>query len=128
MQNENDGEKLLENPEYNIEKCKFDWVKLDSYLEFKASLRNCSFLLGVSEDTIQRHIKNRFNCTFREYREGRMAPIGHKLAEKAVTMAMQGNVPMLIFCLKNLSGWSDKIEHSTESDKSFKLSYSINKK
>ena len=32
------------------------------------------------------------------------------LKGKAVTMALAGNVPMLIFCLKNLCGWADTVQ------------------
>jgi hypothetical protein len=31
-----------------------------------------------------------------------------KLAQKAVRMALEGNVTMMIFCLKNINQWSDR--------------------
>jgi hypothetical protein len=44
------------------------------------------------------------------YREKRKDSLKIQLKNKAVTMALNGNVSMLIFCLKNLCGWSDNVQ------------------
>lgn len=87
-----------------------DWVKLDSYLQLKATKRQCSLLLEVSEDTIERRIKEEYKLTFTEYAETKFIPVKLKLVQKILSKAMDGDNSCLIFSLKNLCGWSDQQE------------------
>jgi transposase len=50
--------------------------------------------------------------------------------EKGNPVYLKPNVPLLIFVLKNQIGWEDKvtIKEKTETRKSFKLNYSLDKK
>jgi hypothetical protein len=96
---------------------KIDWEKLDMVLELGASLDMTAGYLDVSEDTIEKYIRKEKGYGFREYRERKMAKVKLKLIQKAQTMASDGNVVMLIFCLKNLAGWTDKVEHGFDKDK-----------
>ena len=48
--------------------------------------------------------------TFEEYKDSKMDRTRLKLQQKAIIMANNGNATMMIFCLKNLCKWSDKIE------------------
>ena len=41
----------------------FDWEKFDSILQFKPPKQVCSDIMGVSEDVIERRIKEKFECT-----------------------------------------------------------------
>jgi hypothetical protein len=43
----------------------------------------------------------------RELKEKRIKSIKTRLQSKALTMALNGDRTMLIFCLKNICGWSD---------------------
>ena len=86
----------------------FDWEKFDSILQFKPPKQVCSDIMGVSEDVIERRIKEKFECTFSEYRARRMGPMKIRLAQKVIQMALNGNVPCLIFASKVYLGWSDK--------------------
>tara|TARA_R100000781_G_scaffold112221_2_gene79293 strand:+ start:2505 stop:2876 length:372 start_codon:yes stop_codon:yes gene_type:complete len=89
-------------------KVEFDWDKFDSILQFKPPKQVCSDILGISEDSIERRIKEEYDCTFSEYRARRMGPMKIRLAQKIIQMALNGNVPCLIFCAKVYLGWSDK--------------------
>ena len=102
-------------PPYELEKSPFSWEKLDGLLYFKASLISCSDILGVHENTIKNHIKKRFGLTFTEYTERKMSRTKVKLVQKAIEMAMSGNATMMIFSLKNICGWQDKIDMPTDS-------------
>lgn len=93
-----------------------DWVKLDSYLQLKASLKTCSILLECSHDTIERNIKKQYKMTFSEYAATKFEPVKLKLVQKAIGKAMDGDNTMLIFCLKNLCGWADKVENIQASE------------
>ena len=94
-----------------------DWDKLDGLLRFKATLTDCSELMGISHDTIERHIRKKFDMNFTDYRDKKMSHTRLSLIQKAQEQAKTGNTAMLIFCLKNLCGWSDKMEHGFDKDK-----------
>ena len=87
-----------------------DWKVLDALVQFKVSCRFCAEHMGISEDTIQRRIKTKYKMTFEEYKKMRSENVGLKLQQKAIQMALSGNTVMMIFCLKNLANWSDKVE------------------
>tara|TARA_B100000214_G_C23958920_1_gene624289 strand:+ start:317 stop:715 length:399 start_codon:yes stop_codon:yes gene_type:complete len=114
---ENEQKEIEETilPPYDLEKAPFSWDKLDGLLLFKASLISCSDFLGVHENTIKNHIKKRFGLTFTEYTEKKMSKTKVKLVQKAIEMAMSGNATMMIFSLKNICGWQDKIEVPADS-------------
>jgi hypothetical protein len=89
-----------------------DWEKLDMLLKYQASLLDAAELCGCSEDTIERRIREKHNCTFAEYRNKKMAVTRIGLKQKAIkeATAKRVNTSLLIFCLKNLCGWTDKKE------------------
>jgi hypothetical protein len=93
-----------------MNKIDFDWRTLDGILQFNASKKMCADIMGVSEDVIERRIKTQYKQTFTEYKESRMGKVKVKLQQKAIESALSGNTALLIFCLKNLCGWADKIE------------------
>lgn len=62
-------------------------------------------------ETLERIVLQHFECSnMTMYREKRKDSLKVQLKRKAVTMALGGNVSMLIFCLKNLCGWSDNVQ------------------
>lgn len=98
-------------------KAVLDWKVLDTLLQFKVTLKFVAHELGVSPNTIQRHIKEQKNgMTFEEYHDIKLKRTGVKLQQKAIEMAIKGDRTMLIFCLKNISGWADKQETSISED------------
>jgi hypothetical protein len=99
--------------EYNEAKSPFSWDKLDGLLAYKSSLLVCSDILEVSEGTIKNHIRKRYDMTFTEYSEKKLSRTKVKLIQKAIEMANSGNVAMLIFCLKNICKWQDRIDETT---------------
>lgn len=106
-------------------KKEIDWAVLDSILQFNASKKVCSDILEVSEDTIDRRIREIHDTTFIEYRDRKMGKVKIKLQQKAIEQALAGNATMMIFCLKNLCEWADKIETSTNEKKPFVLQYKL---
>ena len=96
------------NPDIAIKHRKdFDYDALKGYLSFRATTSMCSALLGVSERTVERKVREKYDLTVAEYREKCLAPVKLKLVNKAISMAMGGDRVLLIFCLKNLCGWAD---------------------
>ena len=89
-------------------KKEIDWVLLNNILKYKPSLVDTAEMVGVSEDTVARRIREEHDCTFAEYRNKKLAVVRRSLVSKALDMAVTGgNATMLIFCLKNLCGWTD---------------------
>jgi len=69
------------------------------------------FKVVPSQSTLERMLCEAFECDgLTEYRAKRKDAIKVTLQTKALSMAMAGNVPMLIFCLKNICGWTDNIK------------------
>lgn len=98
-----------------------DYGVVDTALYYGATIKQLKFLLAkkgvdISERTIQRAIERDKDKTFTEYRDEHKGGLQLKLTQKAVEMALNGNVSMLIFCLKNLCGWSDKQETEVKND------------
>lgn len=99
----------MANPKKEI-----DWKILDTLLQFKVTLKFCADYLETSVDTIQRRIKEEKKMTFEQYHHSKLSRTAVKLQQKAIEMALKGDRTMLIFCLKNLAGWSDKVEGSLD--------------
>ena len=93
-------------------KIELNYDKLDALLQFKVSLEFCADYLGVSSDTIMRRLKEDHGKTFTEYHASRMERTAVKLQQKAIEEALKGNNTMLIFALKNLAKWADKVEET----------------
>jgi hypothetical protein len=104
---------------------KVDWSKLDGMLLFDASLRVCADELGMSHDTLERHIRKEKKMSFGEYKKGKVEITVLKLKNKMINKALKGDNTSLIFSLKNLSDWSDKQEIKLDEVKPIILKYKI---
>lgn len=91
-------------------KKELNYDALDAMLQFKVNKKFCAEYLEMSEDTLERRLREDKDKTFTEYHQLKMGRTAIKLQQKSIDMAMRGNVTMMIFCLKNLAGWSDKQE------------------
>ena len=95
-------------------KTQLDFNELDAMLQFGPTLRFCADHFGVGVSTIERKIKELHNLTFAEYKDEKMDKVRLKLQQKAIQMALKGDRVMLIFCLKNLCKWADKIDSNED--------------
>lgn len=107
----------------------FDWQKFDAYLELGSTKKLCASLMRCSEDTIERRVKEVHSCTFKEYRNEKVALTALKLQQKCIMMGLEGKIVPLLFALKNVAGWSDKLEMNhgltEEAEKTIRLAYAI---
>ncbi len=92
------------------------WERLKTLLELKATKKICADILGVSQDTLRRRIEEKYKKSFSEYRDEKLSTTKIKLQQKAIMMALGGDRVMLIFCLKNICGWTDKQEVKHEGE------------
>lgn len=89
----------------------FDDEKYDQLAAFcrlKPTLADCAAFFKCGERTIEDTIARRDGLTFREFREQNLVHTRYDLVRNAIKKARSGDNTMLIFCLKNLAGWSDK--------------------
>ena len=85
-------------------------AQLRALCRMKPTKADCAAFFECSEDTIENRVKELGYPTFSVFREQNMVHTRFNLIRKAISMGESGNVPMLIFSLKNLCGWSDKYE------------------
>lgn len=97
-------------------KVEINWELMDGILQFGARLIDCREMLGVSDDTIQNNIRQKFGMTFSEYRDQKMSKIRIKLLQKQFESAMAGNTALLIFLGKQYLGQTEKISTKNEHD------------
>lgn len=90
--------------------------ELRAILRMKPTAQDCAAFFQVSTDTIDRYIKKNYQKTFAEFRDENMVHTRFSLIRKAIQKAEGGDNCMLIFCLKNLCGWVDKVESDPSKD------------
>lgn len=84
-----------------------DWILLSKLCGLHCTLIEIAYALDVSEDTIERRIRERFDCTFAEYYKRESAGGKSSLRRMMWKSAEKGSVPMQIFMSKNLLGYRD---------------------
>lgn len=85
-----------------------DKQKLRALMRLKPTLEDTAAFFECDKRTIQRFIHDEFGKTFRDFCDENMVHTRFNLVRKAISLAENGNVTMLIFCLKNLCDWRDK--------------------
>lgn len=99
---------------------KLDESNLKALMRMKPTLKDTAAFFEVSEDTIERYIKSNWGMRFAEFRDQNMVHTRFSLIRTAIQKAERGDNVMLIFCLKNLCGWRDKLPDEIEGDDRFK--------
>lgn len=94
-------------------KVAFDYNHLERIIsKFPLTLEETAELMGVSDNTLNQRIKDKYGMTFRELRDRKLVNIRTRLINKALDMSLnQNNTSMTQFCLKNIAGWTDKVEN-----------------
>lgn len=84
--------------------------QLEAICRLNPTLKDCAAYFKCSEDTIDRRAKEFGYSNFADLRDKNMVHTRLSLIRKAVRKAEGGDNTMLIFSLKNLCGWKDKVE------------------
>lgn len=87
-----------------------DQDQLEAFCRMNPTLKDAAAFFKCSEDTIERRCKEFGYNDFADARQQNMVHTRLKLIRSALAMAEKGNPALMIFCLKNLCGWADKIE------------------
>ena len=93
----------MPNPRVDI-----DLNKLKEFMRLKPTSADAAAFFDVSRSALERLIRDKFDQTFSEFREAHMVHTRMNLVRRAIELGMNGNVTMLIFCLKNLCDWGDR--------------------
>jgi hypothetical protein len=97
----------------STDKIVIDFKVLDALMQFKVTKAFVADYMGVSEDTIDRRIKENFQMTFSEYGKLKQQRTALKLQQKCIEQALGGDRTLMIFALKNMANWSDKLEQTS---------------
>lgn len=91
-----------------------DWRQLEEMAQIHCTGEEMASILGVSFDTLERRVKEKFNTSFadwhKRFSDGGKMCLRRKQYKKAVD---DGNVPMLIWLGKQWLGQTDKIENES---------------
>lgn len=99
------------------------WQQVDSMCQIHCRKSEMCAILGVSEDTLERRIKEKFKISFADYFEQKASGGKMSLRRRQYTQAMDGNTTMLIWLGKNWLGQTDAVEHSGTA--TFNLKYNL---
>jgi hypothetical protein len=106
-----------------------DWEQVDKLCAIHCRKEEISAIIGISDDTLERRIKEKHGVSFAEYFAEKSATGKMSLRHKQYQTAMAGNVALLIFLGKNWLGQSDKQEITNLGEsKQFILAYPLEKK
>lgn len=94
-----------------------DWSRLEGMVMFDASCETCALELKISKDTLERAIKRVHDMTFLEYKKLHLGKTILRLKQRMIKKALDGDTVCMIFTLKNISDWSDKVEAKTNEEK-----------
>ena len=95
-------------------KIDIDFKVLDALMQFKVTKGFVADYMGVSEDTIDRRIRESSGLTFTAYGKLKQQRTGLKLQQKCIELALGGDRTLMIFALKNMADWTDKIDSNVD--------------
>lgn len=105
-------------PKMGRKRIEIDEHQLRGLCRLKPTLKDVAAFFNCSEDTIERRCKELGSKTFADFRDKNMVHTRFSLVRKAIQKAEGGDNTMLIFTLKNLCGWADKIEQRIDNNMS----------
>lgn len=90
-----------------------DMEKLKALMRFKPTREDAAAVMGCSEDTIERRIKEATGQTYLEFQEEHKAPVKMKLRQMALEKAFKGDDYWLTKCNEEF-GWFKKGESGVQ--------------
>jgi Zn-dependent peptidase ImmA (M78 family) len=99
-------------------KIPIDWNQFDKLCAMHCTLEEIASFFNVSEDTIERRCVTEKKKGFADLWRQKAAKGKISLRRKTWQKIDEGNTAVLIFALKNILGWSDKITTDTQSQDS----------
>lgn len=104
-------------------KIEIDWEEFDKLCFMQCTLAEIAGWFDVSEDTIERRVKEEKGLTFAEYNKIRSSKGKMSIRRKQFEVAMTGNVGMLIWLGKQYLGQKDKKDIELPDDWKIKITF-----
>lgn len=92
----------------------FNWATFDNLCGIQCTKREIADVLEVSESTIERAVKRKFNMNYDDYYQQKASKGRISLRRKQYEVAQSGNVTMLIWLGKQYLGQADKNESTVK--------------
>jgi len=105
-----------------------DFKKLELLLEMYPTKKYLATFFDCSEDHIAREIGREYGCTFSALRERAIEQRKRDVINWAFKYAALGNEKLIVFLMKNLHKWTDRIEIEASEQQVYELKYAINKR
>lgn len=86
-----------------------DWALIETYCKYKMSLRDISFLMDVSETTMEDRIKDKTGMTFRDFRDRNLATTKAHVFAKQLKLALEDEHPGMLKHLGRVLGQTEEI-------------------
>ena len=81
--------------------------------------KDAAALMEVSNDTIERRLKEKYGLTYSEYKEEKMSYIRLSILQKQYELAMKGDKDMLKWLGKQLCGQTDRKEFGFDNNSDY---------
>ncbi len=93
-------------------KIEIDERQLESLMRLSPNLEDTANFFNCSADTIERFIKDKYQCKFAEFRDKKAVQTRMSIKRKMIEKALSGDNTMLIWLSKNMLGMADKVENT----------------
>lgn len=98
---------MSQNEKIGRPEIQIDLEQLTQLMRLQPSLEDTASVMGCGQSKIHTFLRDNLGVTFQEFREQNKGHARIKVMQKALEAVDKGSIPMIIFCLKNLWGWSD---------------------
>lgn len=99
-----------------------DWKFLETVCQYYIPLEEAADLIGCSDTTLKRRIKERYpGLSFEQYRRKCMAKTKHNLRAAQIRTALNGNAALQIWLGKNMLGQSDNPDNNKVDDRPIQI-------
>ena len=95
-------------------KINIDLKQLEALMRLSPSIEDTSNFFDCSHDTIEKVIKDNYQCTFTVFRDKKAVHTRMSIKRKMIEKALSGDNTMLIWLSKNMLGFSDKLVQTNQ--------------
>ena len=102
-----------------------DEKKLNACLSYAATLEEAASYCGVTVSEITTHIHQHHEVSYEDYKTKQLHLTSIRLKQKAIDLALSGNVKMLEMCLNIISDWNINQPMTARPETVIRLAYSL---